>query len=100
MADTSNEPATTDPDNIPETLCIGKFHVGPGPGPLVTLTFTNVRTNAIPLLENGSVVQESVVRARIVTTGENLAALRDLLNQVVKDSGPGAVGAGGSSKLN
>jgi hypothetical protein len=71
----SPEPPTIDPDNIPEILCIGRFNLSPGPGPLATLTFTNVRNNAIDLIDNSKLVPESVVRARIVTTIENLAAL-------------------------
>ena len=40
------EPPTSDPHEIPETLCIGRFNLAPGPGPLATLTITNLRSKA------------------------------------------------------
>jgi hypothetical protein len=95
----SPEPPTIDPDNIPEILCIGRFNLSPGPGPLATLTFTNVRNNAIDLIDNSKLVPESVVRARIVTTIENLAALRDLLNNSIQENSA-ATGAPGGYRLN
>jgi hypothetical protein len=96
----SQQPPATDPDNVPETLCIGRFSLSPGPGPLVTLTFTNVRNKVGPLIDQNTMVAESVVRARIVTTADNLVALRDLLIDNIKDD-PGAAPAsgGGSHKL-
>jgi hypothetical protein len=93
------EPPATDPDNIPETLCIGKFNLSPGPGPLVTLTFTNVRNKVGPLIDHGTVNPESVVRARIVTTIENLVALRDLLVNAIQDPGAAPASGGGGAKL-
>jgi hypothetical protein len=93
------EPPTIDPDNIPETLCIGRFNLSPGPGPLVMLTFTNVRNRAADLIDNGRLVPESVVRARIVTTIENMVALRDLLNNSIQEKSSDA-GAPGGYKLN
>lgn len=95
-----NEPPAVDPDNVPETLCIGKFSLAPGPGPLVTLTFTNVRNKVGPLIDQGKVEQESVVRARIVTTPDNLVALRDLIDRVIQPQGAPTAGSGGASKLN
>lgn len=100
MAGQSQEPPAVDPDNVPDTLCIGRFSVAPGPGPLVTLTFTNGRAKAGPLFDQNVVVMESVVRARIVTTIENLTALRDLLNAIIKEPGAAAASAGGAQKLN
>jgi hypothetical protein len=94
------EPPGVDPDNIPETLCIGKFNISFGPGPLATLTFTHARSKPGPLLDHGQVDQESVVRARIVTTAENVIALRDLLNNVIKHEPTATVVTGGSGKLN
>ena len=96
------EPPGVDPDNIPETLCIGKFNISFGPGPLATLTFTHVRSKVGFLVDKGEIVQESVVRARIVTTAENMVALRDLLKNVIKDDPASAAPAvtGGSGKLN
>jgi len=96
-----NEPPGKDPDTVPETLCIGKFNIAFNNAGLATLTFTHVRPKAGDLLDNGQIIEESVVRARIVTTGDNLIALRDLLNNLIKDQ-PGASTAvgGGSGKLN
>jgi hypothetical protein len=94
------EPPAVDPDNIPETLCVGRFNLAVGPGPLATLTFTHVRNKTGPLIDNGQIDPESVVRARIVTTLDNLAAMRDLLNRVIQDPAAPAASAGGSAKLN
>jgi hypothetical protein len=98
MAETK-EPPTVDPDNIPETLCVGRFNISPGPGPLVTLTFTNVRKQATPLFDRNAFVAESVVRARIVTTTDNIKALRDMLVRVVQDTGMAPASGGGATKL-
>jgi hypothetical protein len=72
MADAQQEPPASDPDNVPETL--GRFNLAVGPGPLATLTFTHVRNKTGPLIDQSQIDPESVVRARIVTTLENLAA--------------------------
>jgi hypothetical protein len=93
------EPPASDPDHVPETLCIGRFNLAAGPGPLVTLTLTNVRNKAGPLIDAGQIVQESVVRARIVTTIENIVALRDMLNRTIQES-PATSGAPPEYKLN
>ena len=98
MADSQQEPPASDPDNVPETLCIGRFNLAVGPGPLATLTFTHVRNKTGPLIDQSQIDPESVVRARIVTTLENLAALRDLLNTMIQDPATPAANAGGSSK--
>jgi hypothetical protein len=82
----AKEPLTVDAGNIPETLCIGRINLASGPGPLMTLTFTNVRPKAGPLFESNSIEHESVVCARIVTTLDNLIALRDLLNSSIQQA--------------
>ena len=92
-------PPAIDPDHVPETLCIGRFSLSPGPGPLVTLTFTNVRNQSGPLINDNKIVPESVVRARIVTTVENLVALRDLLTNSIQET-PTTSSGGGTYKLN
>jgi hypothetical protein len=81
----AQQPPGKDPDNVPETLCIGKFNLTMQ-GAIGTSTFTHIRPRPGPLLDEGQLQFESVVRARIVTTIENLAALRDLLDRVTKDS--------------
>jgi hypothetical protein len=98
----NHEPLGVDPDNIPETLCIGKFNITIGANGLATMTFTHLRAKAGPLLDNSQLAQESVVRARIVTTKENVIALRDLLSTLIKNEGVSAAFAvtGGSGKLN
>lgn len=98
MSKAANEPPAVDPDNVGETLCIGRFNLLAGPGPLATLTFTNIRAKAGPLLDRNEVEHESVVRARIVTTIDNLVALRDLLTRSIQESTP--VVSGGSYTIN
>lgn len=83
MVETVNLP-TIDPDNVSETLCLGKFNIQFG-GPYATLVFTHSRPQAAPMVDDGKLVMESVVRARIVTTVDNMVALRDLLNNLLKD---------------
>jgi hypothetical protein len=97
MADQPHPPAV-DPDNITETLCIGCFNMTRGPGPLVTLTFTNARPKPGPMIDNSQLEYQSVVRARIVTSVENLVALRDMLVSSVHEH-PTTAGGGGY-KLN
>ncbi|MCA1453372.1 hypothetical protein I6F35_09115 [Bradyrhizobium sp. BRP22] len=82
----AKEPLTVDAGNVPETLCVGKINLASGPGPLMTLTFTNVRPKAGPLFDSNRIEHESVVRARIVTTLDNLIALRDLLNTSIRQT--------------
>jgi hypothetical protein len=74
-----NQP-TIDPDNVPETLCVGRFNLSFAAGNLATLTFTHVRPKAGAMIDDGQIQEECIVRARIVTTAENLVALRNLLN--------------------
>ncbi|MFH1340490.1 MAG: hypothetical protein ABIL01_04635 [Pseudomonadota bacterium] len=102
MTLSSNEAPAIDPDNIPETLCIGRFNVTFGPGPWATMTFTHHRNKVGPLMNEGQTIPESVVRARIVTTPENMVALRDLLNDLLKDhpASAAAAVAGSSGKPN
>jgi hypothetical protein len=75
-----------DPDNIPETVCIGRFNVT-HEGGIGTITFTHERKRPNTMM--GDIIDLSdkdfVVRARIVTTVGNLAALRDVLNSVLKE---------------
>ena len=95
--DQPQDPAATDPDNVPELLCIGKLNVSVAAG-LATMTFTHVRQKAGPLLDRTSFEPESVVRARIVTTVENMVALRDvingILNQIQVEAQPLATSSG------
>jgi hypothetical protein len=95
-------PPTIDPDNIPETLCAGKLNVSFASGGFGTLTFTHPRPKIGPLLDAGQIVEESVVRARIVLPNDNLVALRDLLNSAIKDQPvtDAAPVSGGANKLN
>jgi hypothetical protein len=90
----SQEPPVVDPDNIPETLCVGRVNLSPGPGPLATLIFTNVRAKAGPLIDANIFEHENVVRARIVTTLDELVALRDLLNKTIQQSSTPSAGQG------
>ena len=78
-------PPSADPDNVPETLCIGRFTVSAA-GAIATITFTHERPKAGPLMDRGVPELESVVRARIVTSMNNLVALRDTLTKVLEKS--------------
>ncbi len=89
-----------DPDNVPETICLGKFNVTIGPRGISTMTFTHCRSKAGALLEKSEISNESVVRARIVTSTENLIALRDILTNLVREASGTASASAVSSKLN
>src|SRR4051812_32214013 len=77
-----DNPKVTDPDGAPETLCDGRFHLY-FHGRLATLTLTHNRPAPADMFA-GNMVMEEVVRARVTLTLENLTALRDLLNDVIK----------------
>lgn len=96
----SSHQPVVDPDNVPETLCIGKFNIAISAAGLATLTFTHVRPKVGPLLDGGTIDEESIVRARIVTNTDNLVALRDLLNTVIRGNSASTTVTGGSGKLN
>jgi hypothetical protein len=80
----AEELLTVDPGNIAEMLCLGRINLASGPGPLMTLTFTHPRPKAVSLFDSNRIEYESVVRARIVMTFDNLIALRDLLNSSIR----------------
>jgi hypothetical protein len=96
MADPQH-PSVADPDNVPEILCDGQFNIGVF-GQLAVLTFTHVRPDAQAMFRDGSIVPQSVVRARIVITLPNLQALRDLLNTVIQSPETPAPPAGGTTR--
>ena len=91
-----------DPDNIPETLCCGIFNLSFMANGLATLTFTHPRPKAGPLLNSTQIQEELVVRARIVMHADNFVALRNFLNEAVKDDAAAMTSpvTGGSSALN
>jgi hypothetical protein len=87
MADeVQQQPPLIDPGNITETICDGPVNISVR-GPLATLTFTHVRPDDTGLPKDGAMELKSVVRARIVLTGNNLVALRDLLIRAIKEQG-------------
>jgi hypothetical protein len=94
------QPSGIDPHNIPETLCLGKFNLSFSAAGLATLTFTHVRPKPGPLFESNTVEDEYVVMARIVTTTDNLIALRDVLNTVLKDVAPAVATGQATGTLN
>ncbi len=100
MAETT-ESLSIDPDNIPETLCVGKFNISIT-GALATLTFTHSRPKSGPLLDAGKIEVEHVVRARIVTTLDNLAVLREALSQIIatQTAATAAPESSGTQQLN
>ena len=95
MADQPKQPTVTDPDNVPEMLCDGQLNVAVT-GPYATLTFTHIRPDAAVMFRDGLIDYKSIVRARIVTSMNNLVALRDLLNRIIQDPGTPAPPAGGT----
>jgi hypothetical protein len=97
MPDQPEQPAVTDPDNIPEILCDGQLNVSVA-GNLATLTFTHVRPDATTLFRDGTIDHRAVVRARIVISVPNLVAFRDLLNRVIQAPNTPAPPAGGPTR--
>ncbi len=99
MADQTSDLSSSDPDRVPETLCVGKFNISISGG-MATLTFSHARPKSGPLLDQGRVEIENVVRARIVTTVENLALLRDALGQIIPKQAAPVATTTGSAQLN
>ena len=92
MADeVQQQPPLIDPGNITETICDGPVNISVR-GPLATLTFTHGRPDDTGSPKDGAMELKSVVRARIVLTGNNLVALRDLLIRAIKNRYPWGVG--------
>jgi hypothetical protein len=85
----------TDPDSVPETLCLGPFHVLPHEPS--TITFTHSRPKPQLLLEDNVVEMEHLVRARIVLSRRHLIALRDVLNRLLDDDADPESRSGGAS---
>jgi hypothetical protein len=94
MAQQGTQPPIVDPDAVLETLCDGRFYIYRH-GNLATLTFTHERPAATDL-GSGKLNMEAVVRARITMSLDNFAALRKLLNEVIKDGGS-QIPVGGAS---
>ena len=97
MADQPERLEVIDPDNVPEILCDGQFNVSVVGG-LATLTFTHVRPELGALFRNARIEMKSIVRARIVVTTSNLAALCDLLNRVIQAPDTPVPPAGGPTR--
>ena len=85
-----------DPDNVPEIICDGGFNVH-WAGGRATITFTHNRPRTKPLLEDGQVEFDAVVRARIATSFDNILALRDLLNRMFPEGQSVDAPVGGSA---
>ncbi len=78
---------TIDPDKVPETLSTGRFNISVSP-PLATITLTHVRPKIGSLIDGDKIVLENIVRARIVTTLDQLVAMRDVLNVSLRRGPP------------
>jgi hypothetical protein len=85
-----------DPDNVPEIICDGRLNVHWAVG-RATITFTHNRPRTKPLLEDGQVEFDAVVRARIATSVANILALRDLLNRIFPEGQSVDAPVGGSA---
>ncbi len=81
----SQQTPVHDPENVPEILCVGPYNVFVT-GPLATITFTNMRPDADPLLRQGAITAKFVVRARIVVPADSLGAIRDSIDQTIKNA--------------
>src|SRR5260221_6479731 len=97
MTDQAQQLETIGPYNVPETLCIGRFNIAIT-GPFATLTLTHERPDPTALLAEGRIDVKAIVRARIVTTVDNLHALRDLLVNLTQSSVTPAPATGGSTR--
>jgi len=95
VTDKLKPPIVTDPNNVPEMLCDGPFNVTVA-GPFATLTLTHGRPDATALFRDGNTDFKPIVRARIVTSMNNLVAMRDLLNRIIQDPGTPVPPAGGT----
>jgi hypothetical protein len=81
---TSKATNCLDPNHVPETLCLGMINVS-RTGRIAILTFTHARPDAQGLMIDRKINLELIVRARIVTSIENLANLRDMINDILKE---------------
>src|SRR5262245_10096880 len=97
MADQPKQFEIIDPHNVPEIICIGRFNIVIT-GAFATLTFTHERPKATALFAEGRLDVKLIVRARIVTTVENLHALRDLLIGLTQSPGTPAPATGGATR--
>lgn len=94
MADNTPKLTVTDPDNVPETLCLGRFNLQFA-GRIGILTLTHVRKRAADTFtELTTESAEEVVRARIAMPIEGFLQLRDMLNRAVE---PEAAPAGSAA---
>ena len=84
MADQPQQAPITDPDDVPEVVCEGQFHVLMA-GTMAQFTFTHARHDPDLLFSGDLSKPSSVVRARIVMSRANAIALRDLLIQLTRD---------------
>jgi hypothetical protein len=92
-------PPVSDPDHVPETFANGPMNCIII-GSVAQLTFTNIRPSANDLLKGSrEPAIEAVVRARIVIPTEILPAIRDVLNNVLGQSGPQKSGTATTSQL-
>jgi hypothetical protein len=82
-------PQITDPDSVPETLCLGPFNLAVI-GPLAVFTFTHIRPEADRLVRQGATSHAAVVRARIVIPTDDLTAVRGIIDETLRNISAGA----------
>jgi hypothetical protein len=90
-------PTVTDPENVPEVFCDGQSNVATH-GSFAIMTFTQLRPEPGALFKEGAVNLQTIVRARIVITMDNLIALRDLLNRIIQQADVCLSPAGGITR--
>ena len=94
MAKQAKQLPVSDPHSIPEAFCDGPINVTISSSNIATLTFTHLRPDPKPLFAGGATEPIAVVRARVSTPFQNLVALRDLLNGMIKtEATPGTATA-------
>jgi hypothetical protein len=82
-------PQITDPDSIPETLCLGPFNLAIM-GPLAVFTFTHLRAEVDSLVRQGVVNPTAIVRSRIVIAADDLTTVRDIIDNTLRNISGGA----------
>jgi len=80
------QPTVVDPKNVADTYCNGPINLNLM-GPCGTITFTTIRPDPSQSFAGKQVTKHmAVVSSRVTTPLENLAGLRDLLNQMLPDA--------------
>jgi hypothetical protein len=81
---TEKPPEAADPNAIPEVFCAGPVNLVIT-GAVSTLTFMHIRKSAANIFKDFTPeTTECVVKARVIMPIEDLVALKDLIDRMVK----------------